>query len=141
MCPKNATDQFPNVICYAPTKQILAMYGNPHTPLLPQFPNNIWSSNTSTPVRCSGCGHIIPEELPQSPTKKIEAKGSYNITSSDCNILSENLQMPLNNSSSKHFSTKYASFGKNGPLTNDCLKSPAMISSAGNSVGFINRFH
>ena len=75
--PKSAT-QFPNVIGYAPTKQILAMYGNPHTPLLPHFPSDIWSNNdNNSGSDCFGChkhnSALLP---PSSPQKYNIVKGS-----------------------------------------------------------------
>ena len=74
---KPPADKFPNIIGYAPTKQIMAMYGNPHTPLLPHFPTNIWSNNTGGLTRCSGCNNIISDTNPKSPRKLLDSRGSY----------------------------------------------------------------
>ena len=56
------------------------MYGNPHTPLLPQFPSSIWTSNqtgSSGLTRCMGCSNVIFDRPPGSPKKPMESKGSY----------------------------------------------------------------
>ena len=91
------------------------MYGNPRTPLLPHFSNNMWSSNCSTIVRCIGCSSIISEHVPQSPKKQIETRGSYsNLTGPERNNLLTKAQLSSNIKSPKHLSIKHVGISNNG---------------------------
>jgi hypothetical protein len=113
----------------------MAMYGNPHTPLLPHFPSNIWSNNTSGLPRCLGCSAIVSDQHPLSPKNVVEIRGSYsNLTFSDnCNSLTkQRLRSNINNP--KTITTKHVGFANNLTQTNASLRSPAAISSPGNFV-------
>ena len=128
---KPPSDKFPNIIGCATTKQIMAMYGNPHTPLLPHFPSNIWSNNSSgSTIRCSGCNNVIPDQNPQSPRKVLDSRGSFgNLTGSDRNISLS--KQRLNCNATKIVNSKTCMVGNNNVSNYDTPKSPAMVSSPG----------
>jgi len=111
----------------------MAMYGNPHTPLLPHFPSNIWSNNNSGLPRCLGCSAIVSDQIPLSPKKVAETRGSYsNLTFSDHSnsLTKQRLRSSINNP--KNITTKHVGFANNLTQTNASPTSPATISSPGN---------
>ena len=129
---KPPSDKFPNIIGYAPTKQIMAMYGNPHTPLLPHFPSNMWSNYINgTTMRCSGCNNIISDTNPQSPRKSFDCRGSFgNLNLADRNISLS--KQRLNSCASKMATPRSTVAGQNIASNYDTPKSPQMVSSPGN---------
>ena len=131
---KPPSDKFPNIIGCATTKQIMAMYGNPHTPLLPHFPANIWSNNSSgSTIRCSGCNNVIPDQNPQSPIKALDSRGSFgNLAGFDRNMSLS--KQRLNCTASKITNPKTSMVGNNSVSNYDTPKSPAMVSSPGNLI-------
>ena len=144
--PKTPSDQFPNIIGYAPTKQIMAMYGNPHTPLLPQFPSSIWTSNQTGSAgltRCMGCSNVILDRPPGSPKKPIESKGSYgNLSCPDrsnkfgTKQLNSIVKSNTNNASIK----QQINFGNHIAIPEGYPSSPSMIMSPGNFLLILSFF-
>ena len=132
---KGLPDQFPNVIAYAATKQIMAMYGNPHTPLLPHFPNNIWSSTGSN--KCLGCNNIVgSEKPPQSPKRTFDYKGSYNNLTENHDRNNSSLRKHHLGANASHASKpnamKHVAFANSLIPNSDLQQSPTLLSSPGN---------
>ena len=129
---KPPSDKFPNIIGYAPTKQIMAMYGNPHTPLLPHFPSNLWSNHSGgSNMRCSGCNNLMTDTNPQSPRIVLDSRGSFgNLNCSDRKT-SQSMQR-LNFNATKIVTQRNTVVGKNFSSNYDTPKSPLMLSSPGN---------
>ena len=134
---KPPSDKFPNIIGCATTKQIMAMYGNPHTPLLPHFPTNIWSNNSSgSTIRCSGCNNIVPEQNPQSPRKVLDTRGSFgNLAGSDRSMSLS--KQRLNCTATKIINPKTCMVGNSNTSNYDNPKSPAMVSSPGSLISCV----
>ena len=122
------------------------MYGNPHTPLLPQFPSSIWTSNqtgTAGLTRCIGCSNVILDRPPGSPKKPIESKGSYgNLSCPDRGNkfgpkqLNSIIKSNTNNASIK----QQINFANHIAIPECFPSSPSMILSPGNFFGILSFF-
>ena len=130
-CQKTSTAQFPNIIGYAPTKQIMAMYGNPRTPLLPQF-TNMWANNGNNVMRCLGCNNIISEQPPKSPQKYIETRLSHsNLSGSALTNSLSRKQLCSNVNAVNQLSANMIDIANDGTLNTSSPKSPSILSSSG----------
>ena len=110
----------------------MAMYGNPHTPLLPHFPTNVWPNNSTGLPRCSGCNTLVTDQVPISPKKSVETRGSYsNLTLSDHSNSLNKQRFRLNISNPKNITPKQVGFKNNLSQNYESPKSPTMVSPPG----------
>ena len=107
------------------------MYGNPHTPLLPQFPN-IFATNGNNIMRCLGCNNIISDIPPKSPHKYVDTRLSLsNLSASTLtNSLSRKQQFSNSNAVDQQ-SANMLAIANSGTLDAISPKSPLLTSSLG----------
>ena len=107
------------------------MYGNPHTPLLPQF-QNIFTTNGNNMMRCLGCNNIISDIPPKSPHKYIDTRLSLsNLSASGLtNSLSKKPLCSNSNVVNQQLANMLA-IANSGTLDTISPKSPLLTSSLG----------